>query len=100
SPSIISTLSLHDALPISHFRFEIVGDDKKAGSRPQLGSHDGGDNYFIAALQNIDIFHRLIGADSFLAKAGDGVTEDDAFGLCFRSEEHTSELQSRFDLVC
>src|SRR5207249_11402770 len=30
----------------------------------------------------------------------EGPTVDAAFGIHLRSEEHTSELQSRFDLVC
>src|SRR5699024_12431209 len=73
----LSPLSLHDALPIS---------DDTLAHLPHLGGHD----------------------EKQLARAGvraveDGVDklggdEDDDAGV--RSEEHTSELQSRFDLVC
>src|SRR5438067_3685877 len=56
----IYTLSLHDALPISHF-FVSPDDDLFAVFMTQLMG---------------------------------------AVGAPFRSEEHTSELQSRFDLVC
>src|SRR5207249_10538730 len=69
--TVIYTLSLHDALPIS--------------DRVQRGLQEIG----VADARNLD-----------------GVLErhEDAFAgavlRLHRSEEHTSELQSRFDLVC
>src|SRR5699024_12131335 len=39
----------------------------------------------------------VIGYESAVGDAAGAVA---AFGECLRSEEHTSELQSRFDLVC
>src|SRR5204862_7625944 len=70
----LDTLPLHDALPI----FDMV---------PQgLGRID----LFVAAIA-IGGFHEdIIGTGRWL-----GILHD-----CVRSEEHTSELQSRRDLVC
>src|SRR5207249_8309607 len=65
----ISTLSLHDALPISTF----------VPSRCAAGT--------IRAI----ILSRSRSATVFPARSQ---------ALAKRSEEHTSELQSRFDLVC
>src|SRR5207249_12314533 len=78
----IYTLSLHDALPISlgHERALFIGSDA-----PSLTVSD-----LLAAHTALDA------ADVVLAPARDGgVTL-----MGSRSEEHTSELQSRFDLVC
>src|SRR5207249_5628125 len=87
----IYTLSLHDALPIcpadslARTRFvqrldDLVG-NVDAGVRPHdlfVLKHD------IELFGLGDLLHRPVGA----------------FDHDFRSEEHTSELQSRFDLVC
>src|SRR3712207_7759448 len=67
----IYTLSLHDALPI------FIGDDIKS----QVGA---------------TIVHRVL-ANLFRDR---GVRLDHTYQLNFRSEEHTSELQSRQYLVC
>src|SRR5699024_11795074 len=71
APAAISTLSLHDALPIflaplcsAHFRMGREADTE-------------------------------FGEDTSV-RIGDSMT----MGMSCRSEEHTSELQSRFDLVC
>src|SRR5207249_11556909 len=73
-PSYIPTLSLHDALPI----YEAACSDQRADEAEQ-------------ADKEID--------DS--EDQGDGL-DDRSIPHCItpRSEEHTSELQSRFDLVC
>src|SRR5699024_11491375 len=82
TPSVPYTLSLHDALPISAgivltTDYQHLLED--AGPRGlRLSQVDNG-----RALQ----------------AAGLALTLHDAF-LRPRSEEHTSELQSRFDLVC
>src|SRR5690349_23148823 len=68
----IYTLSLHDALPIWGVD---LGDDEPG----QLGPGDGGARRRVAAVHDPQPGRRLV---------------DD------RSEEHTSELQSRRDLVC
>src|SRR5699024_12884430 len=75
---VIYTLSLHDALPIFHGgqRFRPIGS---------------------CAHSHI----RLAGGDVELVdRAQDLVRVLADHGGPFRSEEHTSELQSRFDLVC
>src|SRR5207249_12317545 len=85
----ISTLSLHDALPIS---VKVLID---AGADVKKAAVDGSDP-LIVAIQNghADIALVLLdhGADPNHANLK-GWTP-------LRSEEHTSELQSRFDLVC
>src|SRR5699024_12465296 len=73
-PTVTYTLSLHDALPIS---------SGQAHADAQLD----GAVYDLYAAE--DIQHP------------DGVTGTvDSSKITYRSEEHTSEHQSRFDLVC
>src|SRR5690349_23270406 len=67
----IYTLSLHDALPISKIAAETLNDFRGAGGPA------------VAADAHDEVTALLAGV-----QAGD------------RSEEHTSELQSRRDLVC
>src|SRR5438105_9856915 len=76
STSAISTLSLHDALPI-FCSWGKGGNDLFLACQPFMGAHstfwrssDGGEHW--APVPKVDT----------------------------RSEEHTSELQSRVDLVC
>src|SRR5437868_13207734 len=69
----IYTLSLHDALPIS-----IVADDHLARR---------------AQLEEAAEVDAAVAADAHGARAAAARVQE-------RSEEHTSELQSRFDLVC
>src|SRR5207249_11249253 len=66
--TVIYTLSLHDALPISVQFFRRAADRRGAGD----------DAHAIGQLQLVERVAKLVP----------------------RSEEHTSELQSRFDLVC
>src|SRR5437867_7324821 len=78
-PSESNTLSLHDALPIC--------------SRASYGRH---------LLTATTEHHAVLHAFEYLQKhEGFEVTwlPVDSFG-CVRSEEHTSELQSPYDLVC
>src|SRR5207249_9043043 len=88
-PTEIYTLSLHDALPIfgtRQARLVLLLDRRDAAA------------------------HRVAGGERRLerdrrARLHDGPRrassgEGDVEGLAPRSEEHTSELQSRFDLVC
>src|SRR5690349_22217640 len=80
APTEIYTLSLHDALPISHLA-QAGGDHQLAAQRaPALLARQRSER-LVGALQN------ALGADIDPAAGG-------------RSEEHTSELQSRRDLVC
>src|SRR5437868_7734859 len=67
----IYTLSLHDALPIS---------PEPAALRPTIGIH---------------FAPPVVGCVAYLS-----ITTGTPDLFAQRSEEHTSELQSRFDLVC
>src|SRR5699024_12796329 len=74
------TLSLHDALPICPETATVFRDGKETEVHPS----------------------EISVGEIFVVKAGeklplDGIVTE---GKCNRSEEHTSELQSRFDLVC
>src|SRR3712207_8310494 len=73
----IYTLSLHDALPISHPRAEHHGNPR---NRPELRS-------------------LVIPAQTDLAVTAKGQVDREG-KKAERSEEHTSELQSRQYLVC
>src|SRR3712207_8031003 len=74
----IYTLSLHDALPILELHQE-------AGFHPiKVVQHATGNNA------------RILGQEGRLARVRAGYAAD----LIVRSEEHTSELQSRQYLVC
>src|SRR5690349_24692435 len=78
APTEIYTLSLHDALPISHARRASVLTTGRHGDRADF--FDGRPN----AVRHVSA-----------AEYGRTAFPEDA-----RSEEHTSELQSRSDLVC
>src|SRR5699024_12596082 len=75
SPTLLSTLSLHDALPIS----------SRGGNSPD-GRKVRGTIHWVSAEDSfratVHLYDRLFNVENP------------------RSEEHTSELQSRFDLVC
>src|SRR5207249_6571631 len=97
STVILSTLSLHDALPISsivveqHRRAvapEVFRPARVAAAHPQLARCNLG---------------KVNQAESHAVHARAPPWEgrgNHVVGICSRSEEHTSELQSRFDLVC
>src|SRR5204862_8074663 len=78
----IYTLSLHDALPISERFPDLIGRGILGGRGPR-GQGDGE-----ADEESADVTHK-----DLLPMSGAHVTTP-------RSEEHTSELQSRRDLVC
>src|SRR5699024_12020615 len=100
-PAPLPRLSLHDALPIYRDRdrlgqlvLALVEDLRGPAHDPralldvcvlpgQIRAVGGGDGAF----------------DLSVARLGEGF-DDLAGGGVLRSEEHTSELQSRFDLVC
>src|SRR5207249_7440641 len=94
-PTDIYTLSLHDALPICR------GEGCRGKTRPAFrhSLHRGED------AGNLRAFRRCrAGAGSWKNPgAGRGrrkTTRRETKSILDRSEEHTSELQSRFDLVC
>src|SRR5207249_10152549 len=86
----IYTLSLHDALPISHCtcdaRLDVLDFDR--GQRPANGSGNG-----------IDAVAAHLDSPTLVCACG-ARSHSRARARWARSEEHTSELQSRFDLVC
>src|SRR5204863_3181789 len=93
STSEIYTLSLHDALPIFdlHFRrHKHFGQDQLYRLAVRHDAHvDGRLRRLADELDLGQLFRRCQVAGGLWEKRGKG-----------RSEEHTSELQSRRDLVC
>src|SRR5690606_41799125 len=88
APTHHYTLSLHDALPILPFSVEV---NWKGALRPsERGEWHGDKMSFIMS-------HGPM-SSTVLVKAGAKRIKDD--GGFDRSEEHTSELQSRENLVC
>src|SRR5207302_6802747 len=92
----LSTLSLHDALPISNDIAAFVG----LNDSSSLSVSDITD----AAATNLQSGNnRFTGRQASTATSGDGVGGQ-VLGVvaagAARSEEHTSELQSRENLVC
>src|SRR5690606_41194246 len=85
--SVVSTLSLHDALPI------FGSGSGRVGIFCHLGLRSG---YRLGRF--INAFEHLLGVvDEGIENIGSGVFP---LGKLNRSEEHTSELQSRENLVC
>src|SRR5699024_12807044 len=76
--SEIYSLSLHDALPISTLFGRLV-------------------TAAISVIDNDDVFVARIVSSGAMSSNCLNIFN---FNSRFRSEEHTSELQSRFDLVC
>src|SRR5699024_11416732 len=96
SLSAIGTLSLHDALPILGERYQISRerqDEFAYKSHHQAAAAWDGGKYDSWTLP-------VAGAD---LDRDEGVRPDtsmEKLAKLRRSEEHTSELQSRFELVC
>src|SRR5207248_6495158 len=98
--TVFYTLSLHDALPI--FRFFIERDTKTQSQITEfIGCPSGNtgvptkcDQLRHALLQIFPVAHHLVVlAAAFAQGHAQGILPP------FRSEEHTSELQSPYDLV-
>src|SRR5207249_10371700 len=88
------TLSLHDALPILHERYinrtlvaaqRVIGFDKVYARAEGAYLYDMDNQPYLDFLSGYSVFN--FGRNHPVVKQ-------------VRSEEHTSELQSRFDLVC
>src|SRR5699024_11782575 len=97
-PAGISPLSLHDALPISKYHNKVTSAypscprvcSVRAPKKPKCSVKVGGTQ-----------LEALIDTGSDVTLFPEAVVQADAPVREFaRSEEHTSELQSRFDLVC
>src|SRR5204863_5885268 len=92
APCAVYTLSLHDALPISGPGSDgVVGDVEPEGGEEGVLLAAGGEH----ALGDVGRAAGLSAAIN-LGPPADGQEERQRG----RSEEHTSELQSRRDLVC
>src|SRR5699024_12589246 len=76
APTELYTLSLHDALPISPRERRLLAQIERATRQPLTSSTLGSNS------------------EEFLMREPERPARRE------RSEEHTSELQSRFDLVC
>src|SRR5207249_11916549 len=90
-PPHVHTPSLHDALPIS-FRFTTVKPGRVPGPGATLQAP-----HLVVALFMRGMLKHLATRIYFPDEPSNA--EDPLLKLV-RSEEHTSELQSRFDLVC
>src|SRR5699024_11475697 len=91
--SRLSTLSLHDALPISGLDLK----DRLVAVQRVTKVTKGGRAFGFSAIV-------VVGNEEGVVGQGLGKSKDVATAIAKaiedRSEEHTSELQSRFDLVC
>src|SRR5690606_40062073 len=92
----IYTLSLHDALPI----YGRVSEAFAAGTAATVThisriGYDGQD-YELPPVEGRDFSNKVL---AYVNQLRYGKIAD-PFGWNFRSEEHTSELQSRENLVC
>src|SRR5699024_11290275 len=93
--TLLCTLSLHDALPI-YFR-----KDKKDG-KPDTFVYTGDIHAMWLRDSGAQVwpYVQLANEDKELKTMLAGVINRQFKLINVRSEEHTSELQSRFDLVC
>src|SRR5699024_12660373 len=92
SPAYYS-LSLHDALPISIIIQHVDGSKTTYGN---VSSTDVHIYQYVRQHERIGTFEHSEGDSPVFFS----LEQDQTFVDPIRSEEHTSELQSRFDLVC
>src|SRR5206468_5001721 len=96
--TVISTLSLHDALPISKYRDQFKQPAKLSEViEEKLG--DGSDYIAVFIPGGHGALIGLPESDDMKAVL-EWAAAKDKLVISLRSEEHTSELQSRSDLVC
>src|SRR5699024_11723263 len=100
APVSFFSLSLHDALPIFFILMSLSGGSENIENLIKFGANSKifvaeGEwwRLFTASFIHIGFFHILFNMYFFYSLGP-------IFEKMFRSEEHTSELQSRFDLVC
>src|SRR5690606_41330270 len=93
-PPELYTLSLHDALPISGVRLADLPVRSSADGRATTSSRRTGARPPRAARSNQCVPRRRE------SRRRDGTDRGRAIRYRQRSEEHTSELQSRENLVC
>src|SRR5699024_12737174 len=95
APSIY-TLSLHDALPIFYLVWQTTWQRLTAAKSTKVGISAVVIGFIISGI--VGLLAIFIGIAAY-QMFEDGTAPDTIY-TSFRSEEHTSELQSRFDLVC
>src|SRR5206468_9789298 len=98
APALLATssLSLHDALPISdhhHYGYSPIHRSRRASVNRRRRSRLGGGAVLLGRAQRVAVVGNHAGAVP-VDDEGLNPREED------RSEEHTSELQSRSDIVC
>src|SRR5699024_11436992 len=76
---------------IGHFAFEEVQDDVDLPNKTKLLSNLA----YLLGMQGLEEYSLMLPV-----ALDNGVSPVEAKEVVYRSEEHTSELQSRFDLVC
>src|SRR5699024_12882306 len=93
-PSATSPLSLHDALPISQVTAVDIDEQAVRATRENAERNRVADRIGVSLTQGCDSGPYDIILANILARPLIDLAPT------LRSEEHTSELQSRFDLVC
>src|SRR5204863_9192509 len=93
SSAELSTLSLHDALPISSDW--PVESTRNSAAAKALASRDG-----VSSPPSASTSSRSPPTSVATIGRPHAIASRTTFGELSRSEEHTSELQSRRDLVC
>src|SRR5699024_12740545 len=93
----LPTPSLHDALPISNANGDVVGRKYDNGESP--GSIGAGIYEYFGEFSPSSAYTRRVSTYSGIPQGGESYKGASTVETR-RSEEHTSELQSRFDLVC
>src|SRR5205085_5524686 len=91
--SLPSPLSLHDALPIC----TVAQSRKVPAPVDMLGFMPGDDRKLASWAKVVEYFQKLAAASDRVKFEEIGKS---TMGAPFRSEEHTSELQSQSNLVC
>src|SRR5699024_12484082 len=98
--SVMSYLYLHDALPISFFLPFNRGNQGGKGN-PIIYKNYRSSYHWNEVLQKdslLDLLFRFVYIEQKDIRDSRGEINDQRETIIFRSEEHTSELQSRFDL--
>src|SRR5699024_11699502 len=98
--SVVHTLSLHDALPIliNIARGRLI--DETALRRALESGWIGGAVLDVFREEPLPAESPLYGMPNLIITPHTSWASDRVIERTVRSEEHTSELQSRFDLVC
>src|SRR5690606_41300859 len=98
SPTVLYTLLLHDALPIYTFRIYFQSFTRRESSqqRHYRWSHFHFHSFYVGPFRDFHVPTTQCNGKCFWSCW----FRHPPFALGLRSEEHTSELQSRENLVC